>query len=62
MSAPNLNAHHRPDEMQLIEVVGGWIVRVVENGLADRRSSHKLLDRLREDPGAGKGVGGLYPF
>lgn len=45
MSAPNLNAQHdQLNEVQLIEVTGGWIVRVIENG---RAANHSDFDRKR---------------
>lgn len=45
MSAPSLTTRHRqPDEVQLIEVAGGWIVRVIEHGHA---AHHMSFERKR---------------
>lgn len=45
MSAPNLKTQHdQQDEVQLVEVAGGWIVRVIEHG---RAANHKSFERKR---------------
>ncbi len=44
MSALNLSSNDQFDEVQLVEVTGGWIVRVIERGHAN---SHKSFERKR---------------